>query len=136
MKKDKKITVIAIVMTAGGIPLALIWASMMAIGGLVNSGVPAYFSSFIIAGAAGALVAMINGIMINRKSNANGAAAMKAQIVLAVLTAVLSLPGGVMFILMEWYFAAIPTLLFGFGLSAYYLLRVYDAYSDKKAQMK
>ena len=128
MKKDKRISVVAMVMTGGGIPITLIWICMLGFGGLVKGGVPPYFNAFSIAGAAGAFIAIINGVLINKNKAATG----KARIAFAVLTAALSLPGSVMFLFMTWYFAALPAFLFGFGPSAYYLLRVYDEHSDRK----
>ena len=116
------------VLIAGGIPITLIWISMLVIGGLVNEAVPPTFPAFTIIGAFGAMLGLVNGIMINR----NRASTEKVQIVLAISTAVLSLPGGVMFFQMYWYFAALPVFLFGFGPSAYYLLKVYDAFSERK----
>jgi len=128
MKKDKAMTIIGTVLMAGGIPVTLIWASMQAIGGMINAEMPPYFSAFTILGAIGSIVGMANGVMIVKDRPATK----KVQIGLAAATAVFSLPGVVMFIQMAWYFAAVPVFLFGFGPSAYYLVRIYDAYSERK----
>ena len=128
MKKDKTITTIGTVMAAGGIPIILIWFSMLAIGRMVSEDIPLFFSIFNIVGAIGAFASFANGIMIIK----DYAATKTVQIVLAAFTAVLSLPGGVMFFQMQWYFAAVPVFLFAFGPSAYYLLKIYDAYNDRK----
>jgi len=128
MKPDRTITIIATVLMAGGIPVALIWISMLVIGGLVNIELPSYFPVLIIIGAFAALLGMVNGILITK----NKTAARKIQTIFAAVTAGLSIPGGVMFVLMSWYFAAIPVFLFGFGPSAYYLLKIYDAHNDRK----
>ena len=101
---------------------------MLVIGGLVNIELPMYFPILIIIGAFAAVLGMVNGIIISK----NKPATRKIQIIFAAATAGLSVPGGVMFVLMYWYFAAIPVFLFGFGPSGYYLLKMYDAHNDRK----
>jgi len=128
MKKDKTMTMIGTVMTAGGVPIILIWATMLVIGNLVNESVPTFFSVFLIAGVIGAFLSLANGIMIIK----NSAATKKVQLVFAAATALLSLPGAILFFQMQWYFAAIPVFLFAFGPSAYYLVKIHDAYNERR----
>ena len=128
IEKDKTLNMIGIVMMAGAIPVALVWISMLVVGGMINGEVPAFFSAFIIAGTVGALLGLANGFMVVRQNDSTK----KLRFSFAIIIALLSLPGGVMFIQMNWNFASIPVLLFGFGPSAYYLVKIYDAYNERK----
>jgi len=128
MKKDKTMTMIGTVMAAGGIPIVLIWMSMLFIGRMVNEEIPLFFTVFIILGAVGAFVGLANGVMIIRSNDSTK----MLQTIFAAVTALFSLPGGFMFLQMNWFFAMVPVVLFGFGPSAYYLVRIYDAYNERR----